>query len=420
MNGAGVMLLILQLAVILTVTNLCGWLVARVGQPRVVGEIVGGLVLGPLLLGHTFPVVWASLFPPASLGYLDVVSNVGLVLFLFLMGLELDLDAAAKDRRASLAITAGSIVVPFGLGTLLSPFLVKRFYGGVITVQTTYVGFVLFTGIAMSITALPVLARIIRERSDANRSIDSATATTALLCAAVNDLLAWTLLALTLTLIHSGQGMAVMGGRLLGSAGYIGLMLFGVRPLLKRIFVWQQRWQPGWVWIGCMVAMAFASAKMTEVLGAHAFFGAFLAGICVPRNQPDKISFERVLQPFILVALPVFFAMTGLRMQREMFSVSALGWLAVVLLAAVAGKIGGATLAARSSGMTWERAAQIGILLNTRGLVELIVLNVGYREGIFNPLLFTVFVLMAIVTTAMTVPVFDLSERLFRRSAGHE
>jgi len=416
MNSADVLqmaaLLVLQVAAILLVTTVCGWLLARLGQPRVVGEIAGGLLLGPLAFGHLFPGESRLLFPPSGLHPLEVVSNIGLVLFLFAMGAELDLDAGRRNRGVSLAITAGSIALPFALGAAFSPLLLTRF--GMPNVSR--VGFVLFVGIAMSITALPVLARIIQERKGTRRAIEPATAATALLCAAANDLIAWSLLAVTLELVHGGGGrLAATGLRLLVLGVYVGGMLFLVRPLLARAFGGRER-ASGWVELACMVAVAFLSARITELLGVHAFFGAFLAGICVPRFERGGVSLahevDRRLGLVIRLVLPVFFAMTGLRMQREMFSGSGLGWFAAILILAVVGKIGGAMLAARSGGMEWRMAAQIGILLNTRGLVELVVLNVGYKEGILSPLLFTLFVLMAVVTTAMTAPLFDLSNRL--------
>ena len=410
----GGVLLVVQVAAILAVTNVCGWLLARLGQPRVVGEIAGGLLLGPLAFGHVLPTVSELLFPVSQLQPLEVVSSIGLVLFLFVMGAELDLDAARRNHGASLAITAGSVALPFALGAALSPFLLARFG----MPHVSHLGFMLFVGISMSITALPVLARIIQERRDTSGAIDAATAATALICAAANDLLAWSLLAVTLTIIHSGKGGSDVTGtvlRLLVLVGYIGVMLFVVRPLLARLLALRHR-PPVWLWLPCMVGFAFLSARITEMLGVHAFFGAFLAGICLPRVQYGETSLEDMLQqklqPIIRLALPVFFAMTGLRTQREMFSASGLGWFAVVLIVAVVGKMGGAMLAARGSGMEWKMAAQIGILLNTRGLVELVVLNVGYKEGILSPLLFTLFVLMAIVTTAMTVPLFELSNRM--------
>jgi Kef-type K+ transport system membrane component KefB len=221
--------------------------------------------------------------------------------------------------------------------------------------------------------------------------------------------MAWSLLAVTLTLIHN-NALAATAARLLLLTGYIVIMLFVVRPLLSRIYAAKQS-QPVWPWLLGMVAFAFLSAHITQYLGVHAFLGAFLAGTCVPGTPLKSILHQR-LQPAIQLTLPIFFALTGLRMQREMFSSSGLGWLAIIVLIAVTGKLGGAMLAARGSGMPWRTALQIGILLNTRGLVELIALNIGYKEGILSPALFTLFVLMALITTAMTGPCFDLSSRI--------
>ena len=406
MNPLGTLpLLLLQLAAILVVTNLCGALCARLGQPRVVGEITGGLLLGPLALGHLLPSLSALIFPPSRLHPLEVVSNIGIVLFLFLIGAELDLTAARQNRGASLAITIGSIALPFALGAAISPFLLTRFD----TPNALPIGFLLFVGIAMSITALPVLARIIQERSKKPNSIDPAIASTALIVAAANDLLAWSLLAVTLAFIHN-NALAGTASRLLLLAGYVVIMLFVVRPLLSRLYAATQS-QPAWPWLLSMAAFAFLSAHITEYLGVHAFLGAFLAGTCVP-SMSLKSALHQRLQPAIQITLPIFFALTGLRMQREMFSSRGWSWLAIILLIAVTGKLGGAMLAARGSGMPWKTALQIGILLNTRGLVELIALNIGYKEGIFSPALFTLFVLMALITTAMTGPSFDLSHRL--------
>jgi Kef-type K+ transport system membrane component KefB len=407
-------LLLLQLAVVLVITNLCGALCVRLGQPRVVGEISGGLLLGPLALGHLFPSFSTLVFPPSRLRPLEVISNISIVLFLFLIGAELDLTVARQDRRASLAITIGSIALPFALGAAISPFLLNRFG----TPHASHLGFLLFVGIAMSITALPVLARIIQERSRKPNSIAPAIASTALIVAAANDLLAWSLLAVTLTLIHGGQGTGTLqtaAVQLLLLAGYVAIMLFAVRPLLSRLSAATQS-RPFWLRLLSMVAFAFLSARITEYLGIHAFFGAFLAGICVP-GLSLKSALHQKLQPAIQLTLPIFFALTGLRMQREMFSTRGWTWLAIILFIAVTGKLGGAMLAARASGMPWKPALQIGILLNTRGLVELIALNIGYKEGIFNSELFTLFVLMALITTAMTGPCFDLSSRLSRRLA---
>ncbi len=291
------------------------------------------------------------------------------MLFLFLIGAELDLTAAHQNRGATLAITIGSIALPFALGAALSPLLLTRFG----TPNAPPLAFLLFIGIAMSITALPVLARIIQERRTKKNPVPPPIASTSLIVAAANDLLAWSLLAVTLTLIHRTHGtdtLAAASTRLLFLAGYVAVMLFLVRPLLSRAEVATQS-RPALLWLLGLIAFAFLSASITEHLGIHAFFGAFLAGICVPGTQ-SKSALHKTLQPAIQLTLPIFFALTGLRMQREMFSSRGWTWLAIILLAAVTGKIGGAMLAAGASGMPWKPSLQIGILLNTRGLVELI------------------------------------------------
>ena len=397
-------LLLLQLLVILAVTTICGWLATRLRQPRVVGEITGGLLMGSLLLGHLFPSASAFVFSGSRLHPLNIVSSVGLVLFLFLMGQELDLDAVRDNRGASIAITAGSIGLPFLFGAALAPALLMRF--GVSNVSR--LGFVLFLGIAMSITAMPVLARILQDRRQAGRPVTALVGSTAMICAAANDLLGWALLAVTLSILH-GSHAASTALRLVLLPIYLAIMLFVVRPLVRRWL--EQSTPPVQLWLPAVIAFAFASSRITDSLGIHAFLGAFLAGICMPRIASVGEILHRTLLPIIRITLPVFFAMNGLRMQREAFSSHGLEWLGVILLVAVLGKIGGSLLGARIGGMPWKESTQIGILLNTRGLVELIVLNIGYREGILSPILFTLFVLMAVITTVMTAPLFDLTTR---------
>ena len=403
---AALPLFLLQLATVLVITNLCGALLARLGQPRVVGEITGGLLLGPLALGHLLPSLSALIFPPSRLHPLEVASNIGIVLFLFLIGAELDPNATHQNRGASLTITIGSIALPFALGAAISPLLLTRFG----TPNTSHLGFLLFVGIAMSITALPVLARILQERKKKANSVDPAIASTALIVAAANDLVAWSLLAVTLTLIHADHTLPATALRLLLLAGYI-VHHAPPRAAAPRTPLRRNTKQTS-------VALASHHGRLCISQRTH---HRIPRCPCLPRSVPRrhlrpgsslKSILHQKLQPAIQMTLPIFFAMTGLRMQREMFSSQGFGWLAIIVLIAVAGKIGGAALAATASGTPWKIALQIGILLNTRGLVELIALNIGYKEGIFSPVLFTLFVLMALITTAMTGPCLDLSRRL--------
>lgn len=392
---SALLLLLLQVVVILCVTSVCGWLARRMAQPLVVGQIFGGILLGPVALGALFPHASAFLFPATRLHWLDAVSNIGLVLFLFLIGAELDLSQIKKHRSATLAITIGSIALPFVFGLFVAPLLTKHFATGNVDIS-----FNIFIAVAMSITALPVLAGILKDREEAHRPVSPVAAAHSLLSSAINDALVWCLLAVTLTVRHRVQGFTAALLPLAWLSLFTAVMLFFVRPLAKRSLPHA----PQWLQLVGAVAIAFLSARVTDALGIHAFFGAFLAGLCMPRIGSFHTLLNKTLQPVIAATLPLFFALSGLKMQLAMFSAEGLRWLAIILVAAVFGKIGGGIFSARLSRMSWPVSREIGILLNTRGLVELIVLNIGYREGILNPALFTLFVLMAVLTTAMTVP----------------
>jgi Kef-type K+ transport system membrane component KefB len=389
---------VLQLLVVLAVTSGCGWLLRQTGQPRVVGEIAGGLLLGPLVLGQVAPRSFAALFPHGSLGLLEGVSRVGLILFLSVIGAELDIAAIRRNTRGVVATMAGSVLVPFAMGCAIAPLLWLRFpaHGG-------FTGFALFTGIAMSITALPVLASILRDRASIGRPVSHEIAAVALLSAAGNDAVAWCSLAVILALLQTAGAWGGVALRICLLLAFVGAMLLLGRPLLPRLLDGMPRWLAAIL----LIVLAFGTSAATEWMGVHAFFGAFLAGLCVPRNHAIHALYEW-WQPVIRITLPVFFALTGLRMQPGLFRRDGLVWLSLIVVVAVTGKVGGSTVAARWGGMTWAQAGRIGVLLNTRGLVELIVLNVGYKEGILNANLFTLMVLMALITTAMTAPVLDL------------
>lgn len=404
MTFAGVAILLVQIPVILLVTMVCGDLLERLRQPRVVGEITGGLLLGPLALGRISPAAFAFLFPPTDLKPLEVVGKVGLTLFLFLMGSEIDLTLFRRDRGSALAIAFGSIYLPFAFGASIAPLL-RKYFGAV---NATPVVFLLFVGVAMSITALPVLARIIQDRKRSTRPVDPAVAESSLMAAAINDLLAWAMLAIALSLArgaNSSHSFDIVARNLFLLLIYVAAMLFVVRPLARRLLTESSA---TWALILAAIPFAVLNGQISDALGVHFFFGAFLAGVCFPVRHSAWVRIEQPLRPVIDVAVPVFFVLTGLRMDPAMLGLSSFGWLALILTVAIGGKLAGATLAARAFGMEWRPAAQIGALLNTRGLVELIVLQIGFQQRILNSDLFTLFVLMALITTAMTSPLLDL------------
>lgn len=396
-------LLLLQMTVVLLVTIFCGWLARKLGQARVVGEIIGGIVIGPSVFGRFTPHWSAALFPPGSFNAFDILSTVGLILYLFLIGMELDYQQLYKQRATAVMASGMSIVFPFAMGALLAHSLRIRFAPhGIGSVP-----FVLFLGISMSITAFPVLARIIEERNIQG----TALGTTAIMCAAVDDVVAWTLLAVALALIGHDGGSASLPLRLLGLAAYLFLMIVVVRPLAA----WVVKKHPpttglSFEILGVVIAITLASAAATEAIGVHPLFGAFMAGICFPRVERWQTAMRTKLDMLVSVLLlPLFFALTGMRTRLDLLNGNSVWfWAGIVLIAAVLGKMGGAALAARWNGQSWKDAAALGTLLNTRGLVELIVLNIAYNVGAFTPTLFTMLVVMALVTTMITTPILDM------------
>ncbi len=395
-------LLLLQISVVIAITSACAWLAGKLGQARVIGEIVGGILLGPSILGRIAPSASQHLFPKASLGAMEELSTVGLILFLFVVGMELDASQLRKQRFTALAASGTSIVIPFLAAVLLAHSLRIRFAPhGIGSVP-----FVMFLGISMSITAFPVLARILEERGLMNTPLG----TTAILCAAFDDVVAWLLLAVALTLIDTKGtpgSLALHFGLL---AAYLLFMLGVVRPLATRLV--RRRINPELTLglLGITVAGAFASAAATEWAGVHPLFGAFIAGICFPRVEPWQQAIRVRLDMITSVLLlPLFFALTGLRTRLDLLNDSTMWlWAGIVLLGAIGGKVGGAVLAARWTGQNWKAAFALGALLNTRGLVELVVLNIAYNVGAFSPTLFTMLVVMALVTTMCTTPLLDL------------
>ncbi|HZC43285.1 MAG TPA: cation:proton antiporter [Acidobacteriaceae bacterium] len=396
-------LLLVQMTVVLLVTVLCGWIARKLGQARVIGEIIGGILIGPSVFGRYSPHWSAALFPATSFNAFDILSTVGLILFLFLIGMELDYEQLYKQRATAVMASGMSIVFPFAMGALLAHSLRIRFAPhGIGSVP-----FVLFLGISMSITAFPVLARIIEERHIQG----TALGTTAILCAAVDDVVAWTLLAIALALLGHDGGSASLPLRMVGLAVYLFLMIVVVRPLavwlVKRV---RTTADLPLEMLGVVVAITLCSAAATEAIGVHPLFGAFMAGVCFPRVERWQTAMRSKLDMLVSVLLlPLFFALTGMRTRLDLLNGSRVWfWAGIVLIAAVMGKMGGAALAARWNGQSWKDAAALGALLNTRGLVELIVLNIAYNVGAFSPTLFTMLVVMALVTTMITTPILNI------------
>ena len=395
-------LLLVQMTTVLLTALLCGWIARKLGQARVIGEILGGILIGPSVFGRIAPHSWAALFPQSSFASFEILSTIGLILFLFLIGSELDYEHLRKQKGTATLASGMSILFPFIMAAIVAHPLRIRFAPDGIGSIT----FVLFLGISMSITAFPVLARILEERGLQSTPLG----TTALMCAAVDDVCAWMLLAIALTLLpHSGHSMG-LHYRFLLLCGYLVVMLGVVRPLGNWLVRRKDSIGFSYELLGIMVAVALSSAAATEAIGVHPLFGAFLAGICFPRIKSWQVAIRTRVDTIVSVLLlPLFFALTGMRTRLDLLTGNKIWfWMGVVLIVAVAGKMGGAVLAARWTGQSWQNAVALGALLNTRGLVELIVLNIAYNAHVFSPTLFTMLVVMALVTTMITTPVLNM------------
>jgi Kef-type K+ transport system membrane component KefB len=395
-------LLLIGISVIMLTTLIGGWVARKLGQSRVIGEMVGGILLGPSVFGRLAPNAANSLFPKPSFATLEVLSTAGLILFMFLVGMELDYELLYRQRKTALLASGISVLLPFTMGAVLARPLRLRFAAQ----GTGSIPFVLFLGIAMSITAFPVLARILEERGLQRTELG----TTAIFCAAVGDLFAWLLLSLTLALIGAPGAPSSMLIRLIDLAAYLIVMLGVVRPLAARLMRHLQGSELSFEALSIVVALTLASAAATELIGVHPLFGAFIAGACFPREEKwQKMIRNRLDMLVSVLLLPLFFALTGMRTQLGLLNQkSALLWTGIVLLAAAFGKIVGAGVAARWTGWSWREATALGCLLNTRGLVELVVLNIAYKVGVLSPTLFSMMVVMALLTTISTAPILNL------------
>ena len=392
--------LLLALIVVIVMARGLGALFKAFHQPAVVGEIIAGIMLGPSVLGRIAPGASACVLPSSVAPYLNVISQVGIILYMFLVGLELDPGLLRNRGRATVAISHASILAPFLLGTGLSLVLYPRLSSGAVE----FTNFSLFVGVAMSVTAFPVLARILTDRG-IHRTRMGAIALT---CAAVDDVTAWCLLALVVSIVEADTTGAL---RTIGMAlAFIAAMVVAVRPAMVRLtLLYGNRGLSQGIMAAVFVAL-LACALTTDLIGIHAIFGAFALGAMIPHDSSLARELTDRLEDLVVVLLlPAFFAFTGMRTQIGLVS-GAEQWMLFACVIAVAsiGKFGGATIAARISGLGWRDSSALGVLMNTRGLMELIVLNIGYELHVISPVLFAMLVLMALVTTFMTTPILHL------------
>ena len=392
--------LLLALAAVVIAGRLLGGLFRFIGQPPVIGEVMAGILLGPSLLGAVSHEAYTFLLPPTVAPSLGLLSQLGVALYMFLIGVELDTDVLRGRIRATVSIAQAGIVLPFALGAVLASFL----YRDLAPAGVPFTHFALFMGVAMSITAFPVLARILADtglmRTDLGRL--------ALSCAAVGDVTAWCLLAFVVGVVQIREGSAMLPSLL--TLGYIAVMFVVVRPAVVR---WCRRLDAGDIdrdVIAAVLVAVLVSALVTEWIGIHAIFGAFLMGATIPHDtRLARVLEERIEHVVTILFLPAFFAFAGMRTEIGLISGWS-AWLTCAAIVAVAtiGKFGGTLAVARLAGHGWQRAAGLGVLMNTRGLMELIVLNVGLDLGVISPTLFTMMVVMAIVTTMATTPLLRL------------
>jgi Kef-type K+ transport system membrane component KefB len=401
-------ILLAQIITIILAARFLGWICKKIGQPTVVGEIAAGILLGPSLFGLYFPELSNTLFPTASLSNLGFLSQIGLILFMFVVGMELDLKVLKNKAQDAIVVSHASIVFPFTLGMILAYFVYDSFAPD----NIQFISFGLFLGIAMSITAFPVLARIVQERGIHKTKLGAIVIT----CAAADDITAWCMLAAVIAIVKAGSVISAFFIILLAGL-YVIFMLFVIRPFLKRIGeLHASRENLSKPIVAIFFLVLLGSAYATEVIGIHALFGAFMAGAIMPENSKFRnIFIEKVEDVSLVLLLPLFFVFTGLRTQIGLLNEWSLWQVTgMIILVAVVGKFVGSALAAKFVGQGWKESLMIGALMNTRGLMELVVLNIGYDLGVLSPEIFAMMVIMALVTTAMTGPALDIINYFFK------
>ncbi|GEM55409.1 cation/H(+) antiporter [Flavobacterium branchiophilum] len=400
-------ILLVQIITIILVSRFFGWIFRKIGQPSVIGEIIAGIFLGPSLVGMYFPEYSAALFPTESLGNLQFLSQIGLILFMFVIGMELDLKILKNKANDAIVISHASIVIPFTLGIALAYFVYYQFAPK----GVAFLSFALFMGISMSITAFPVLARIVQERGIHKTKLGAIVIT----CAAADDITAWCLLAAVIAIVKAGSVLSSI--YVMGLAfGYVLAMLFLVKPFLKKIGeLYGDKEKLTKPVVAIFFLTLIMSAYATEVIGIHALFGAFMSGVIMPDIAKFRnIFIEKVEDVSLILLLPLFFVFTGLRTQigliNDVYLWKVTGF---IILVAVVGKFLGSALAAKFVGQSWRDSLTIGALMNTRGLMELVVLNIGLDLKVLTPEVFTMMVIMALLTTFMTGPALNLINYIF-------
>lgn len=395
-------ILLLQIVTIIVVARIFGFFCRKIGQPSVIGEIAAGIFLGPSFIGMYFPDFSHFVFPDKSMDNLKFLSQIGLILFMFVVGMELELKTLKNKANDAVVISHASIIFPFTLGVGLAYLLYSEFAPA----NVNFLSFALFIGISMSITAFPVLARIVQERGLTKTRLGSIVIT----CAAADDITAWCILAAVIAIVKAGSVLSAIYIIIMAVA-YVFLMLKIVQPFLKRLGDKHSNKESlSKPVVAIFFITLLISAFATEVIGIHALFGAFLAGVIMPSNMNFRTIFiEKIEDVAVLLLLPLFFVFTGLRTQIGLLDDWHLWSIAILIIAvATVGKFVGSAFAAKFVGQSWRDSLIIGALMNTRGLMELIVLNIGYDLGVLSDEIFAMLVIMALVTTFMTGPFLDL------------
>ncbi|RSS79439.1 cation:proton antiporter [Streptomyces sp. WAC06614] len=397
-------------ALILIVAHTAGWLSRRWRQPTIIGQLIAGIALGPTLLAEVSPELSRLLFPPALAPVLTGLSQIALVLFLFAVGYELDLGVVKGRARTVVAVSLAAFGVPMAAGCTAALLFHDRL-AELGAPRDLSVASVLFFGVALSITAVPVLTAIVRE----NGLAGTVPGTVAVAAAGLIDVMGWTVLVGTLLETDTGGGLSRQL-RLVLVLVFAAVMLLAARPVLRRL-LWGTGVDPS-VRLAVLVGFAFASAWVTQALGLHVIFGALLAGVVTPRERggtldPDLV---RPLHDIGMLLLPFFFVVSGRSVEIGALDSTAVVAMVAVTLLAVLVKVGSGTVAARLSGLDRHDARTVGVLLNTRGLTELIALNVGLQAGLLSGRLYTALVLMALATTVLTEPLLSVVRRLRARA----